>query len=109
MAKVEVGQKLYQSKVLGEEPIELTVTKVGRVYFEVSGDYRGRYTISDLKRESEYTYGQTQLYLTAQEVMDKDERSSLYSKIREKVGIYGNNNLTLEQLRGVAKILELID
>ena len=107
--KITAGTVLYRWK--NGDIFPVTVSKVGRKYFYVEGDWEvnGKgFDIESLK----YThkdYGNTiQLYRTAQEILDIQERSRLAGSVRK----YFNNasstlaELSIEKLRAIAEVIK---
>lgn len=103
---LHIGQKLYRERNFKIE--EYTITKIGTKYFEVAEMPRDKINKETLKRVCpDYMQYEYQLYLTEQEIKDKNELSNLYDKVRKYFSYYTPNGITLEQLRQIAKILEL--
>lgn len=107
---ITVGQKLFFVKSKGEI-MEVTVEKVGRKYFYVSGwQFKGlgfdlqtlRYTDKDSTQFSK------QLFLSKEEIVEKQERA----KLRDEVDkfFYHNQSRTLstEQLRAIKDIIDAV-
>lgn len=109
---VYLGQVLYRersnrySKEI--EITEHTVTKIGRKYFEATG-LNDKINIENLTYESKmYSQHNYKLYLSKQEILDKNEANELYNKIQHLFSHYSNRSFTLEDLRSVAKIVGVL-
>ena len=107
--KLCVGQKLwlvrshhYRSD--NREPIEVTISKVGKIYFELENYRRAKFGIETLKLNTESNYVD-RCYLTLQEILDERESDKLAGEIKNIFGGYGKPKLTLEQLR---KIMDVV-
>ncbi len=99
-----VGMKLYYPS--GNEAKEITIEKIGNKYFQCEGWWRYKFSIETLKYESDnYPQSNIQLYVTAQEILDKKEKDELFQKIRKLFDWNNPRTHSLEQLRGVNKIL----
>ena len=105
---VFVGQVLYRERTSRHSPTEITehtVTKIGRKYFEATG-LNDKINISNLKYESPmYSQHNYQLYLSKQQILDRQEMNSLYNKIQNLFSHYSNRKFTLDELRKVAEIV----
>jgi len=83
----------------------VTVAKIGRKYFYVDNDDRG-YGVDDLLYKSkEYSQANRQLYISQQDIHDKNEVSRLSFELRNKFGNYNSPNLSLAQLRLIHNII----
>jgi uncharacterized tellurite resistance protein B-like protein len=113
-AKIQVGQKLWLVATHyynheKKEPVEVTVSKVGRKYFELTEKPRKKFNINNLREENETNY-QDQCYLSLQEILDKTERQSLIGRVRKIFSSYAcPNEITLEQIRKIAEVLQIKD
>ncbi len=107
---IQVGQKLYRWKKgryneVGEVK-EYEVLSVARKYITL--DNGDKVTIQNLRHENKvYSQCEYQLYLSAQEILDNNEREHLFNNI----GIlFKNYNvpdcLTLPILRTISNIIE---
>lgn len=108
--KIQIGQTVYLEPGINKsrynkDIIETTVTKVGNKYFQLENNSRKKYEIDTLKEVSEYC-ADYYVYLTRQEIEDKNEREKLTSYLRQMFGAYGRVDLTLDQLRRIKKITE---
>jgi hypothetical protein len=105
---VFVGQTLFREvNTRYEKSItEHTVTKVGRKYLECT-DLRDKITIANLKYENNiYLQNNYQMYLSKQEILDKNEMNSLFSKIKQSFSDYNHHDkFTIEQLRQIADVV----
>lgn len=107
--KLCVGQKLwlvgshhYRSD--NREPIEVTISKVGKKYFELEDYHRCKFEIETLKQVTETNYVD-RCYLTLQEILDEREADKLAAQIKNIFGGYGKPKLTLEQLRKIMDVM----
>lgn len=87
------------------EPIEVTISKVGKKYFELEEYTRTKFEIETLKQVSKTNYID-KCHLTLQEILDEREADKLVGQIKNIFGVYGKPKLTLEQLR---KIMDVVD
>jgi hypothetical protein len=113
IAAVFVGQVLYREKSNRNAPseiVEVTVGKVGKKYFYLSG-WEERYPID--KETLQYTdknYSQSnfQLYRDKQEILDRKEKDRLTDVLYKHFHWSDNKHKnTLEQLRKAVEILGL--
>jgi ribosome-associated translation inhibitor RaiA len=104
--QIQVGQTVYLEPVSdarSKEIIETKVVKIGRKYFKVENK-RSKFDIGEMRDISDYGYGSNwKVYLSKQEIEDKNEKNSIYRSMRELFS-YGCNDLSLEQLRQMQKI-----
>ncbi|MGR5954198.1 beta barrel domain-containing protein [Bacillus paranthracis] len=119
MTKPLVGQKVYLEPCgnrarYNKEIREYEVKKVGRKYFfvgeeGVDTEYLWlKFHIKDLRQATDYSPN-WYLYFSKQEILDKQEYSTLMSEISELFR-YGNfyshrNQVPLEQLRKIKDVL----
>ena len=112
--KYTKGQKVFikttgnAARYRGSEIIPGEVITVGRKYVTV------RFGYSSIKFNSEEEYKQESkysaeyiLYETEQEILDENEVDNLSARLRKAFSYYGKAPYTLEQLRAIAKIIEL--
>jgi hypothetical protein len=108
---VFVGQVLYREKFNRNAPseiIEVTVGKVGKKYFYLTG-WEQRYPID--KETLQYTdknYNQSnfQLYRDKQEILDRKEKERLTDVLYKHFHWSGNKHEnTVEQLRKAVEVL----
>lgn len=101
---IVVGQILYRE--LKTSIKEYTVTKVGRKYLECA-NLEDKISIDTLKYENKnYSQSNYQMYRSKQEILDKNEMNSLFSKIKHSFSDYTHNGkFTIEQLRQIADIV----
>lgn len=101
---LHIGMKLYREKAGTIE--EYTISKIGNKYFEIAENSRYRYDKNTLwyvnTNSSQFNH---KLYLTKQEILDKNELNDLHDKLKRHFSIYSQKTNTLEQLRQVVKIL----
>jgi hypothetical protein len=107
--KIQVGQTVYLEPTgnacrYSKEIVETKVIKVGRKYFEVENKHI-KFDIDNMCEVSNYCSNWS-VYLSRQEIEDKNEKESINRAMRELFGTYGRNNLSLEQLRQIQKITE---
>ena len=107
--KLCVGQKLWLVRSHhyrhdNREPIEVTISKVGKKYFELEYYHRCKFEIETLKQVTETNYVD-RCHLTLQEILDEREADKLAGKIKNIFGGYGKPKLTLDQLR---KIMDVV-
>lgn len=105
---MKIGTVLYRESKTGII-LQEVVNKVGRLYFECEGDYKGlKYNLNTLKYESKmYSQNNIQLYRTKQEILDLNEHYLLMVKLKNMFGSWQTPKISLEQLRSIHKILEL--
>jgi len=110
---VFVGQVLYREKSNRNAPseiVEVTVGKVGKKYFYITG-LEERYPIDKktLKYSNKnYIQNNFQLYIDKQEIFDRIEKSKLLNALQKHFNWSGDGSRnTIEQLRQVANILGL--
>lgn len=104
--KIKSGQTVY---VTGEfraskEPVEAKIEKVGNKYFTLEGYYRDKFFIDTLTQANESNY-KKKVYLTLQEIFDKNETEQLESKLYSKFRVYSGFGLSLDQLRRIVSII----
>ena len=110
--KVTVGQHLWAIDGSGDyrarstEPEKVTVSEVARKYFKVKEHPHRKYDLSTLRQVAETSY-LNQCYLSKQEILDMWESEKLFRGIKDAFSGYGKPPFTLEQLRSVAKILNV--
>lgn len=112
---IKIGQKVHIEPVgnalrNGNEIIETVITKIGTKYIETMyfGD-RVKFRI-DNGREKDLEYGHGYdyvLHLTCKEIEDSREKDALS---REMYMLFrGNNTLSLEQLRRIKEIVDVLE
>jgi hypothetical protein len=108
-----VGQVLYREKLIRNNPsevIEVTVGKVGRKYFYLTG-WEQRYPINkETLRYEDKNYSQSsfRLYRDKQEIFDLREKDRLLSELQNHFSWSGKGGKnTLLQLRQAAEVLDL--
>lgn len=112
--KPEVGQTVYSLNVgnaarnCEQKLTPIVVTKVGRKYFTCGEGWQAtRYYIEDWCEKTNYS-ANTSLYESPKEWEDEKLRAELFIKVKSELGAYGcNRNITLKQIQGIAKILNL--
>ncbi|MFQ3543547.1 hypothetical protein Q7A53_05630 [Halobacillus rhizosphaerae] len=112
--RLKVGMKLYLQPTGNmarrtKEVKEVTVSKVGRKYFEVEELWRDKFAIDDLRDVTEYS-NDWQGYFSLQELEDDEEYEELLSDLRIYFGSIGRNrnstNLSLDQLRQIKEMIK---
>lgn len=105
---ITVGQLLYREIKRRHRPseiVEVTIGKVGRKYFYLSGRDE-KYPVDKVTlthRNHDYSQCGFTLYRNRQEIADKAERQYLLDVIQKHFERWGDGrNSTLEQLRAVA-------
>ena len=114
--KIQVGDTLYANPEgfnisrYRTEPMEVTVQKVGSKYFTVHSAEsphvfrQKRFHIDTLREASEEYSGEWQIYVSLQEIKNKDESAALNRHLEDF--FRKKNKLSLSQLRRVVAILE---
>ena len=101
--ELKIGQILF-----AEDLSEYEITKIGNKYFECKDKWRSKFEIETLKNHDPiYSQHRFQLYTNKQDILDKKEHHLLIDKIRTFMKPYGYVDITLEQLREIAKIINL--
>ncbi len=96
---MKVGDKLYE-EYNGKE---MTVTKVGKKYFEVDNS-REKFFISTM-RTWDNAFRHSTLCPDKEGVMGRIEETKLYEKFRNDFSLWNRKAYSLEQLRKVDAIL----
>ena len=88
---------------------EWKIKSVGRKYFEAWDGKRNssvmKFHIDGLKQVTNYAPDWV-VYFSKQEILDEREFYKLFNSIRTVFDGYSKPNLTLEQLRGIKKIID---
>lgn len=108
MSNIQVGQKIYITRPHRntEEPKEVTVSKVGRQYFEVEEHPRLRFYKSVEKKCSKTEIGSpVRWYFSLQEYEDEKQHSVLCSRVYQHFSKLYSKVGTLEQIKQVCEIL----
>ena len=101
--ELKIGQILFDWELN-----EYEISKIGNKYFECKDCHRYKFEIETLKhRDPMYSQRSVQLYLDKQKIEDIKEHEKLLTGIRAKIQPYGTVGITLEQLREIAKIINL--
>lgn len=116
--KLTIGQTIYSLNI-GNAAINceqkltpVKVTKIGRKYFTVVKEGWEKYTSSHKQyyintwRENTIYSPNSQLYLSKQDWADDKEYKELRKNIENIFRYYTNQNLTLNKLREIKKIIE---
>ena len=108
--KVQAGQKVWVivKNYHGKErdPVEATVSKVGRKYFQLHPDETTKYSLETGVEAIESNYC-NRVYLTLQEILDEKEHVALSNSLKQVFGGYGRLPYPLDVLRKVAELLEI--
>ena len=107
--KIEKGQIVYlienDSRGRGSlGPIETTVTKVGRLYFEIERCPHRRFKIENMLEDKDWG-SKARVYLSMQEILDIQEFDRLSLEITDKFRGYGRLPYSTDQLKRVFDIL----
>nr|WP_298661093.1 hypothetical protein [uncultured Flavobacterium sp.] len=109
MEKLKVGKKLWlvgaSYRGSNQEPKEVIVKSVGKLYFTLDGYERDKFSISDLRQKTETNY-QARCYLSLQDRLDEIEHNELSRDLKQFFSGYGKVNLTLPQLRQIVLIIK---
>lgn len=109
---MEVGQKIYLKPVNNRERgirdireyiKKVTVSKVGRKYFEVE-EMNMKFDLVEMRDVSQYV-AEYEVYLSKQEILDELEFKELAFKVKTIFNGYSDPKLTLEQLRRIVDII----
>lgn len=106
--ELKAGQTIYLKPIgnagrRDNKIIETKIAKVGKKYFECEDSWYGRFYIDTLTQDSgEYTPNY-QGYINRQEILDEIETRDLFNKVKQNFQF--TNELTLEQLRQIDKII----
>ena len=113
MNQIKEGQEVYylyyghRYKGKESEPVATTVTKVGRKWFEVECAKWDRFSIEDLKNDGKGYSSSSRIILSLWDYRNEQEYNKLKDKISEYFRVGLSNKATLEQLRQVAKVLNI--
>lgn len=111
--KIKIGQTIYikssSNYKEGQRDIKIaTISKIGSKYFQIMESYKGYNEFSLetglMKTNTNYRY---KAYLTIKEIEDLEEHLILSRKIKREFDSFGNSKYSLEQLREIAKIINL--
>jgi len=106
MEKLKVGQTLYE--VVRNEIIEREIKVIGRKYFYIEQNCgNANFSIESLKYTcKDYSQYNRQLYISKQELEDKEEKRKLIFKIEKVFNSFNSaSQLSLEQARAIDKII----
>ena len=112
--KLEIGQKLYYSEYNRWDKTTTikhrVIGSIGRkyLYFDDDKYKRDKIDIETLRNVSEYSRKYMQYYLTDQDIHDIKERGNLFIKIRDAIRYDDTRKITLDHLREIARILNII-
>lgn len=112
MNKLKVGQTVWLVKKNQHNiaPEEKTISKVGRKYFELSGEIGTRYIIGTLELDNGYSGGYAEVYLSLQDIEDEREYRAITRRLSGMFNYmtWKNGRLTLAQLRQIEAIINPI-
>lgn len=104
-----VGQKVWVNPSglhrVKRDPYEATISKVGRKYFELEGECRRKYRLSNGIEHNETNY-KSKVYTDIQQILDEQEHSEVQDELRKIFSGYGKLNYDLTTLRKVKLLLE---
>jgi hypothetical protein len=110
MNKLKAGQTVWIVKKNQNNitPLERTIRKVGRKYFELSGEIGTRYVIETLELDSWYSGGYATVYLCLQDIEDEREYRAITRRLSGMFNYmtWKNGRLTLAQLRQIEAIID---
>lgn len=110
---MEVGQKIYLEPLgnaarRSKEIKEVTISKIGRKYFQVEEMDMIRFNIDDLVHDGGVYSSEYQGYLSKGAIADKMERERLHSIISREFNTH-NPTLTLDKLKAIDGIIKSND
>ena len=101
--KIKIGQILYREFYIKNKPFEIKpyiVTKIGRTYFYCNNSDQP-FNIDKLKYiDKNYGQNNIQLYITDQEILDRQEKDKLYIQILDRLR---NSVFNLDQMQKNSK------
>lgn len=104
-----VGQKVYMCEQLNNRVRvqEVTITKIGNKWLTVDDVYHTEFGFNGKQKPTGYGYG-SWIYFSVEEMEQAAEVEKLQRKLRQALHQYSAvSNLNLEQLRGIAAIINL--
>jgi Zn-finger nucleic acid-binding protein len=107
MSKLQEKQIVYLYNVLDKNLLEKIISKVGKKYFYLEGDFRKvPYSLKTLRAVDSYV-NKNKVYLTKEEYYEEKEKKSLFFKLENIFSSFSNcENYSLEQLQKVYKMLK---
>ncbi len=107
---LKVGQRVWIKEYNNrhgqrEELRECTIVHLGRKYFETENKWMGRFNIESLEHDGGKYSPRYKVYLNPQKFEDEVEANILSSKIRTRIGNYGDIKLPLHKMRQILEIL----
>lgn len=104
---LKVGQEVFSENKEGIHSHR--ITSIGKKYFYITGSSpKANYSLETLKYENKnFTQFNKQLYLSKQEIEDKNELYENTVKIANYFDIWRRKPITLDQTRQICKILEI--
>jgi len=107
--KLQVGDKLY-AVLVGTRSYErekwVTITKVGRLYFEVDEIYRERFRVDDLRVDGSTSNSYWKLYNSEEERAEEDLESKNRQKVSRAFSSYTTQSYTRDQIARIVAIIE---
>lgn len=91
----------------GNEILEATIASVATKFFTVKNqELNGeKFFIDSLMHNGGQYSPQYKGYLSKQDILDETEREKLLTEIRNKIQTVGQSNITLDQCKGIFRIL----
>ena len=106
MNKLEVGQKLYLvTSGRFDRYKEVTVSKVGKMYFYIEEDKYAKFYIDTLWEDNGKYSSKERCYLSIQEIKDAMYEKAILRKLKDFFLGYGTPNVSVDKLRKIDKIL----
>jgi hypothetical protein len=117
---LQIGQKVYVKKIgnatryldqkkapIEEYVEEATVSKVGRVWFEVDGRYKStRFALNTGRSDTRGFSSDYLAYESMQEIYDEIETINLLREIRATLDARTHKSISLPKLRAIKAIIE---
>ena len=113
MKNIYKGQEVYYQYIghrvngKGNEPELTTVTKVGRKWFEVEAVKNTRFDLQTLQNDGKGYSSSSRVILSLVDYRNEREQSRLNELISEYFRTFSRKSITLEQLREIAKVLNI--
>jgi len=103
---MKVGQKVFLKSLDSRDGDikEVTVSKVGRKYFQVEEMYNTRFSIEEMLDDAGKYTSRWKVYPSMREIEDERESYELHNKIKQQFSTY-RPNYSLETLREIYRIL----
>ena len=104
---MEVGHKVYlKDQHSNKEPQEHDIVRVGRIYFYTTTGLTSREYKIEINTLRCVDCWRNKVYLSMQDYLDEQEYSSTLRHIERKIGRAYGNNITLDQLRQIKRIID---